>query len=224
MPNCHAAAFGHIKPLPLSSVLFSKPSIKYTRAASVPASARAGAAANDALSMPGGALFNGTRLFDERVWFLGAAVALPGSTLRFLAFFEVGLLYVYDDIPRYEVRSHSLMPLLSFKSRHVAASAGPHWRWTNFFGAATILEGQVALSLTVTPFIGDGWRAGAAVANFDEFYAGGLWDFYARVFFECRLREGLSLESSFSAYQSGLDGWTVSFYGCKVRSALRVSW
>lgn len=183
-----------------------------------------GAKLNGICAFDAGVLFNNNRFFEERVSFVGAAVSLSKTPGALLSRFAVGLLYVYDDIPRYEVRSHSFIPSVSFKSKHFGVTLGPHWRWTNFFGEATILEGQLALSLTVTPFSGERWRAGFAIANFDEYFPGGFWDFYLNVFFAYRFNERLSLDTSFYAYQTGLDGWTVLFYGCKVRSALKLSW
>jgi hypothetical protein len=181
--------------------------------------------ANNTYTINAGFLFNSNHYFDESVLFLGADISLSKVPVTFFSkFFTIRLLYIYDDIPNYQMRSHSLIPFISFNTKYVEISLGPHWRWTNFFGEATILEGQLALSIMITPFNTEKWTSGINVANFDEYYPGGLFDFYLKIFFDYHFSNDLSLDNALYLYQSGLDGWTVSFYGFKARSALKLAW
>ncbi|MDR3301808.1 MAG: hypothetical protein LBT01_04660 [Spirochaetaceae bacterium] len=183
--------------------------------------------ANNIYTVDAGFLFNGNHYFDESVSFLGAELSLskvPVSFFTFLRNFNIRLLYIYDAIPEYRMRSHSLIPSISFNSKYVEVSLGPHWRWTSFLGEAAILEGQAALSLVITPFTTEKWTAGINIANFDEYFPGGLWDFYLKIFCNYRLSKQLSLDNALYLYQSGIDGWTVTFYGFKARSALTLAW
>jgi hypothetical protein len=168
--------------------------------------------------------FNNTSYYKELTTFFSGDVSLAMVPLRFADYIKIKLLYIYFDNPDYQWRANSLISLLSFNNKALSASFGTHLRWTSFFGEAVIQEGAWAVNITWTPFRIRRLEAGAVIANFDEFFQGNFWDFYLKFFFSYTLGEHITLDNSVALLQTGLDGFTVSFYGFKLRSAIRVTW
>jgi hypothetical protein len=182
------------------------------------------AALNDVYTFNAGFSFNSTIYYKEWTSFISGDVSLALVPVRFFHYFNIELLYIYFNNPDYDWRVNSLIPLLSFNSKWLSASFGTHLRWTSFFDEAPIQEGMWAMDLVLTPLRTKPLDAGAAIANFDEFFQGGFWDFYLRVFLNYRLKEQITLDNSVTLLQTGIDGFTVSLYGIKIRSAVRVTW
>jgi hypothetical protein len=179
---------------------------------------------NNAYNINAGFSFNSNDYYQESTTFASGDMSLAMIPARLFSYFNFKLLYIYFDNPEYEWRVNSLIPMLVFNSSRVSASLGTHLRRTSFFGESSIQENMWAIDVVVTPLKLQRAEAGLAIANFDEFFQGGFWDFYLKLFLNYKLEDRISLDNSVTLLQSGLDGFTVSFYGIKIKSALRVTW
>lgn len=186
--------------------------------------ARAGIELNKAYNLNAGILFNNNAYFTEYISFVNAAVSLSIVPLPFFNYFDIKVLYIYDDISDYKTRSHSFIPFISFNLKYGGIDLGPHWRWTNFQGSQTIAESMIAVSIALTPLKTENFLAGAAVANFDEYYPANFWDIYIKIFFDYHFNQYITFDNSCSLFRTGVDGWTAAFYGFKARSVIKVSW
>jgi hypothetical protein len=178
---------------------------------------------NNAISLRLAYLFDNTAYFQEHTISTDTAYSLQALPLWALQPFSIGVRYLYNTINQYSTRSNSLIPYIAFTTRYFTAQAGAHWKWTSFFTESPILEGNIALSVSVIPLRVGKWTAGITIANFDPLYAPNFWDFYLRCFTTYNIRPGMTACVGLFLYQTGLDGFTVRFYGAKLRGAITVT-
>jgi len=140
--------------------------------------------------------------------FASADYRLP---LRFPLF--AGLSYKHNNLPDYEMSTHTLLPLLSFRTEHFGLSLGMANRWTCFFGE-TASEAEHIIAFRIY----GGLTKGAlgftlAFANYDDFNAQNFGAYFLSARCVYKIRFGLAVINQLALYQSGSSSLAANFYG-----------
>jgi hypothetical protein len=136
----------------------------------------------------------------------------------------LGLSWMYNGLPEYEAHSHTLLPYLSWNDKYWGAAIGPGFRFTSFFGEATIFEPTLSISAYANFINNEKLRIGLIIANFNDFQA------HTVGFFSLCFNSAVQINSQWSILNelelklSGIDGLTTNFYGIALRAGARFKW
>jgi hypothetical protein len=136
----------------------------------------------------------------------------------------LGLSWLYNGLPEYEVHSHILLPSLSWNAKYWGAAIGPGFRFTSFFSESTIYEPTLSVGIYANFINNEKLRIGVSLANFNDFQANNF-TFYSLCFnSSVRINPCWSLLNELELKQSGGDGLTAAFYGIAMRAGAEFKW
>jgi len=134
------------------------------------------------------------------------------------------VMYVYDGIPEYESQMHSVIPLVSFGIDRAGISIGSNFRFASFFGEEPQFESVFSFRGFFNFIHNDTLRIGFSAGNLTEFNAKNMGAMSLSFDVSVLLGENWTIINSLELLQSGLDGFTSTFYGIAWRGGARFSW
>ncbi|MDR2470905.1 MAG: hypothetical protein LBD09_02190 [Treponema sp.] len=132
--------------------------------------------------------------------------------------------YIYNGIPGYETRVHTLLPLASLNWRWFGFALGRTFRFTRFAGDPALYEPITAYSLHAVMLDTGEARAELGVANYDDFSSRNLGTFLVTVKSRVRIDPRLSLFNELSIDLSGNSGGLTSVHGISIREGVVIQW
>ena len=148
--------------------------------------------------------------------------ALPFSVIPL----HVNLAYKYYGLPgaAYNLHTHSLLPSVALNGRRAGLELGISFRFTSFFGEASIFEPALAFSGYVNLIHNERVRIGLSCANFNDFYMGNMGAYSFRIHSDIYVTSQWTLAFELELLQSGGGGLTSAFYGIAYRGGMKLAW
>jgi hypothetical protein len=174
---------------------------------------------NNRVSFRGGLAVWAASSVYEADAFIGGEYALP---LRVPLF--VNLSYMYNGLPDYETRSHSLLHTFMIKGRWAGASLGFNLRLTSFYGEDVLFEPIIAFSGYANFYTSEKFTIGISCANFSEFAAGNFGSYFFGLNSKIQFSNLVALTNDLELYQAGSVGLSANFYGIAYRGGVVFSW
>jgi len=132
--------------------------------------------------------------------------------------------YIFNGIVEYDINTHSILPLISYKTDRFGASIGPSFRFTSFFGETPQFESILSFYVYGNFIKTDSLLIGAGCGTFDEFNARNMAALWLDLHADIRLNDYFTFMNQIVWMQSGLDGLTTTFYGISYRGGIKFSW
>jgi hypothetical protein len=174
---------------------------------------------NDIWTIRGGLSFGGSSGITDINTLLSASV-FPFSALP-LGF---SLLYIYNGLPEYRAHDHAILPLVSLNGERAGLSVGCNFRLSSFYGSDALFE-SVLTFLGYLNFINnEKLRLGISAGNLSDFKAENLGMMSLSVNSQVNINEKWSVVNDIQLLQSGLDGFTATFYGIAWRGGVKYKW
>lgn len=141
----------------------------------------------------------------------------------------VKALYIYNDLPDYDVRSHSILSLASYDFQRFrgGVSLGPNFRFTSFFGEPAIFESMISFSWYYDFINNERLRLRGVLGNYSEFFAKnsvGLGAASLWVNSEVFITSNWSMVNEIQFMQSGSEPLSTNFYGFAWRGGAKYLW
>ena len=156
--------------------------------------------------------------FDIKAFFSGRFTPLVGKNLN------LSLAYIHYSIPGYQMRSHSILPYVSWDGRWAGFALGTNLRFTGFFAEPALFESMLSFSGYVNFLHNDRIVAGIKCANFYDFYAGNFGSYWFSIYGTLQLHKHWALFSELTIMQSGSVALSATFYGFAYRGGVRFIW
>ena len=134
------------------------------------------------------------------------------------------VMYIYNEIPDYENKSHTILPLVSFNTAVFGASIGPGLRFTSFFDELAIFESIISVSVYFNFINNDKLCIGISAANFNDFQVRNFGAYSLKLGTEVRLDGNWQIINELEFLQSGGDGLTTAFFGFGWKGGVRYTW
>lgn len=176
----------------------------------------------DLIALHGGFLYGQSAAGTDLNSFLRTRCS-PFSA-KYLSPLSFGVSYIYNGIPEYEVKMHSILPFVSYAAERAGISFGCSLRFTSFFEEKAQFESVLSFYGYVNFVMTETFVLGIGGGTFDDFNARNM----AAIWFN--LNANINLNKSFSIYneiglmQSGMDGLTATFYGFAWRGGVKYVW
>jgi hypothetical protein len=185
---------------------------------------------NGGLSFSSGLEFNNSFLFRTGIsfgtmretadikFFMGAHINPFSFPLIF------SLSYIYNWLPDYDVRTSTIMPVISYNAKWAGISIGYNFRFTTFFGADQLFETVLSASAYVNFANNEKLRIGLSIGNFSEFQAKNMVSYSAVLYSTIHINKNFSLINDIELIPSGLGGRTTVFYEIELHMGVKYSW
>ena len=134
------------------------------------------------------------------------------------------LLYIYNGLPEYKTNSHSILPFISYNTKHAGISLGQNFKFTSFFDEIAIFEPIISFLIYFNFINNEAFRIGISAGNFSEFYAKNVGAYSMCVNAGIRLNDNLFLINELEFLQSGTDGLVSVFFGFALRGGVKFTW
>jgi hypothetical protein len=188
-------------------------------------SSAAGLELNSRYSFSGGISFGIAHDFTSLNTFAGAEFSpFALSRLQAVKPLNFSLAYIYNGLPGYDVHTHSIQPVVSYKTRQAGASIGPCFRFTSLLGGSVLYEAIFSFSIYFNFINNENLLIGISVSNFDNFNARNTAAYSLNLNSAVRLNDRLMLINKLEFMQSGADGLTANFYGIAWRGGVKFTW
>jgi len=163
----------------------------------------------------------GISLTDSETNIFLNANYLPFSRIPSLNF---SVSYLYNDIPIFQTRVNSIMPIISYHLTRAQVSIGSNFRFTHFFEESTVFETVLSFYIAYNIINSDLLRIGIGCGNFKDFYFNNLGAYSLNLYGDIRLNSNLVIVNDIEFMQSGGDGLTTTFYGIGIRAGIKFTW
>ena len=132
--------------------------------------------------------------------------------------------YMFNSIPEYESRCHSIFPFVSFNTNRAGISIGPNFRFSSFFGEKRQVESILSFNVYYNFLYSKMIIMGISIGNFNDFNAKNMGAFSLGLNTVIPINYNWSIISELELMQSGGDGFSTTFYGFAARIGAKFSW
>ncbi len=182
---------------------------------------------NDFLAFRGGVSFGGTSGVTDIKTLVSAGffpfAVLPFEKLKELPL-DISVRYIYNGLPEYEAHTHSILPLVSFNAKYAGISVGNNFRLASFFGGNAQFEAILTFSAYLNFVNNEKIRLGASFGNLSDFNAANLGALSLKLGADININKNWSVINEFELMQSGLDGFSTTFYGFALKGGAKYKW
>ncbi|MCL2210446.1 MAG: hypothetical protein FWB95_00815 [Treponema sp.] len=137
---------------------------------------------------------------------------------------KFSLMYIYNGIPEYDTNTHALVPMILLSGKIAGLSIGSNFRFTSFFGEKPQFESILTFSGYLNFINNDKLSIGINAGNYDEFHAKNMGALSVSLNVLIRFGKNWTVINSLEYMQSGVDGFTATFYGVAWRGGAKFSW
>jgi hypothetical protein len=137
---------------------------------------------------------------------------------------EAKLAWVYNGLPDFDVHSHVITPIISWKAKYYGISVGFGSRFTSFFGERALPELLLPLGVYANFINNETLCVGMSLANFNDFQVDSFIAFALAAKASLRINEHLSIINELEFRQSGVDGLTATFHGIVWKGGAKLTW
>jgi hypothetical protein len=152
------------------------------------------------------------------------SLLLNGSVFPFSYPLGFSLQYLYNGLPEYEAHGHSILPMAALNYRIAGIAVGVNFRFTSFFN----MEPQFESILTFLGYLNfinnEKLRLGISIGNLSDFNAANIGMMSTRINSQVNLNDNWSIVNDVELLQSGLDGFTATYYGIAWRGGVKYKW
>ena len=176
----------------------------------------------DQLKFKGGVSFGGTKdVFEISTLVL---VSYSPFKARFARPLSFSLAYIYNGMPKYEVNTQSLMPIVTYGTSRAGLSLGMNMRFSSFFGEESQFESRLSFNGYVNFINTESLQIGIGAGTFSDFQAKNLGAYSLKLNVNLNLDSHWKILNEVEVMQSGGDGFSTTFYGFAWRGGARYSW
>jgi len=132
--------------------------------------------------------------------------------------------YILNTIIEYDITTHSVFPSISYKTDRFGAEVGPSLRFTSFFGEDPQFESILSFYAYWNFIKTEALLIGLGCGTFDDFNARNMGAIWLDLNVDIRINEMFTIVNELVWLQSGLDGFTATFYGISYKGGVKISW
>jgi hypothetical protein len=163
------------------------------------------------------------------LWKAGTTYEIDASTgLRAKLFhgfpLYLYLSYMFNTLPDYEVRIHTVLPLLGISGRYAGITLGTNLRFSSFFDEPIIFESILAFEGYVNFYNTEKFRIGLRAANFNDYSAGNFGSYYLGLNSRIGITESFFLTNGLELRQTGSVGLAFSPYDIAYKVGVVAAW
>jgi len=132
--------------------------------------------------------------------------------------------YIYNSFLDFDVKTHSIFPVISYNAKRFGTSLGMNFRLSSFFDEKPQFEPVFSFSIYCVFVDNDKFNMGIIIGNFNDFHARNLNAIWLNMSAVIRFNKTWSMLNEIELMQSGIDGLTTTFYGISYKGGVRFSW
>jgi len=132
--------------------------------------------------------------------------------------------YILNTIIEYDITTHSVFPSISYKTERFGAEAGMSLRFTSFFGEDPQFESIISFYAYWNFIKTEALLIGLGCGTFDDFNARNMGAIWLDLNVDIRINDMFTIVNELVWLQSGLDGFTATFYGISYKGGVKISW
>ena len=137
---------------------------------------------------------------------------------------DFSLLWNYNGLFNYNAHSHTIMPIVTYNFYKVGISIGMNLRFSSFFNEKAIFESILSYLVYYSIIDNEALHLGVSLGNFNEFSAKNMGALYLSAITKFKVNDNWQVISEIELMQSGLDGFSTTFYGFAWKGGVRFSW
>ncbi len=181
---------------------------------------------NNFLAFRGGVSFGGTSDVTDIKTLVNAGfspfVILPFEKLKELPL-DISVRYIYNGLHEYEAHTHSILHLISFNEKWAGISIGNNSKFSSHF-RSTHFETILTFSAYLNFVNNENFILGIGCGNLSDFQAANLGALSLKFGADININKNWSVINEFELMQSGLDGFSTTFYGFAIRGGAKYKW